>query len=88
MKVKKDGELSSTSNCLSDEEIEAIIDLVDIRIKEAMNNILETNFNINPKIKSNVNLSCGFCKFRDICYRSEKDFVYLKDEEEEGEVDA
>ena len=85
MKVKADGELSSTSNSLSDEEMESIINLVDIKIKEAMDNILKTNFVINPKIKSNLNLSCGFCKFRDICYRSEKDFVYLSEEEEEGE---
>lgn len=90
MKVKKDGELSSTSHSLSDEEMEMIINLVDVKIKEAMDNILKTNFVINPKIKNKLNLSCGFCKFRDICYRNEKDFIYLKDEdeEEEGEKDA
>jgi len=87
MKVKLDGSLASSSNSLSDDEINGIVSLVDCKIKEAMDNILKANFNINPKIKNKINLSCGFCKFRDICYRSERDFIYLKDEEE-GEVDA
>lgn len=88
MKVKKDGELSSTSNALTDMEMDNIIETVDIKIKEAMDNIIDTNFTINPKKKGNDNLSCTFCKFRDICYRNEKDFIYLKDDEEEGEENA
>jgi len=88
MKVKKDGELASTSNALTDMEMDNIIETVDVKIKEAMDNILDTNFIINPKKKGNDNLSCTFCKFRDICYRNEKDFIYLKDEDEEGEEDA
>lgn len=87
MKVKADGELASTSNSLSDEEIKSIETMVHDKIMEAMNNILKADFSINPKIKNNLNLSCGFCKFRDICYRNEKDYVYLKDEEE-GDINA
>ena len=87
MKVKADGSLASTSNSLTDDEINNIVMLVDDKIKEAMGKILEASFDINPKIKNKLNLSCGFCKFRDICYRNEKDFIYLKDEEE-GDIDA
>lgn len=85
MKVKLDGTLASTSNSLSDEEIAAIIKLVDTKIKEAMHDILEAKFFVNPKILDKKNMSCTFCKYKDVCYKSEKDFVYLTNEEEGDE---
>ena len=81
MKLTKDGEISKLANILSDEEIEKILKLTHEKIINAMNNILEGNFSINPKILNNKNMSCEYCKFKDICYHNEKNTVYLSDNE-------
>ena len=89
MRVKKDGELSSKSNTLSQEEIENYINIVDDNINKAVKEIISGNFPINPKIVNNSNESCNFCKFRDICYLSEQNKVYLNTKEgEDNESNA
>ena len=45
---------------------------------EAVKNILEGNFYINPKILDGENVSCKFCKFSDICYKKEDNNIYLE----------
>ena len=87
MKVKKDGTLSLTSKGLSDEEINAIIETVTEKIEEAMENILKGQFTINPKIKGNINLSCQYCSYNDICYKREKDSVYLESGDNDDKMD-
>ncbi len=47
-------------------------------ISNETDNILSADFTINPKVYSNVNISCAFCSFKDICYMKEKDLVYLE----------
>lgn len=47
-------------------------------ISKETDNILSADFTINPKVYSNVNISCAFCSFKDICYMKEKDLVYLE----------
>ena len=42
-----------------------------------MDSILAGDFTINPKIYDGKNLSCEFCEFKDICYHTQKDMVYL-----------
>ena len=79
MKLTKDGEISKLANTLSDEEIDEVLKLTHEKIINAMNNILEGDFSINPKILNNKNMSCEFCKFKDICYHDEKNNVYLSD---------
>ncbi len=85
MKLTKDGEISRVSNVLSDDDIDKILELTHEKIINAMNNILEAKFDINPKILNNHNMSCEYCTFKDICYHTEKDNVYL---ETGGEDDA
>ena len=77
MKLTKDGEISKNSNVLSDEEINEILKLTNNKIMEAVNSILESNFAINPKILNNKNVSCEYCTYKDICYHTEKDNIYL-----------
>ena len=69
----------SYSKILNEEKINKIIDLVDKKIEEASINIENNNFNINPKSINNENISCKFCKYKDICYRKEQDIIYLKE---------
>ena len=47
------------------------------KIIDAMNNILEGNFMINPKIINGKNVSCEYCKYQDICYHNENNNIYL-----------
>jgi ATP-dependent helicase/DNAse subunit B len=64
---------------LNKETINKIIDLTDKKIDEASNNILNSKFDINPKIIGDNNVSCEFCKYKDLCYKTEDDYIYLKE---------
>ncbi len=79
IKVNKDGDFSSNSlkRMLSDEEIKNIIDITKKRIDEVIDNVLDSKFDINPKFDK-VNIGCEFCKYRDLCFRRENDFVNIK----------
>ena len=85
MKLNNDGSISKMANTLSDEEIDDILKLTHEKIILAMNNILDAKFDINPKILNGKNVSCEYCKFKDICYHNENNNVYL---ENGGEDDA
>ena len=65
------------SKVLSEEEIDNLISKTDVLINNAVDNILDSNFEINPKIIDGNNVSCQFCEYRDICYKKEKDLVYI-----------
>ena len=77
MKLTKDGEIAKNANTLSDDEINEVLMITHEKIVDAMNNILEGKFTINPKILNNKNVSCEYCKYHDICYRNEKNNIYL-----------
>ena len=77
MKITKDGSISKLANTLSDSEIDEILKLTESKIKEAIEKILAGDFSINPKILNRENVSCQYCKYNDICYYTEKDLIYL-----------
>ena len=86
MKLTANGDITKTAKVLSDDEINEILIITHERIVNAMNNILEGHFDINPKILDNNNVSCEYCKFKDICYHDEKNNIYL--DSKEGDLDA
>lgn len=47
-------------------------------IDKTADDIIDADFSINPKIYDKKNVSCEFCKFKDLCYMSDKDLVYLE----------
>ena len=79
MRTKSDGNFYNYAKVLNETEIENLIKLVENKIEEASKNILESNFNINPKQIGFDNIGCEFCKFKDICFKSEKDIIRLKE---------
>lgn len=81
MKTTSKG-FSSYSKVLSSEEIDNILINTDKLIDTATNEILDTDFTINPKIINGKNVSCDFCEYKDICYLREKDKVYINKESE------
>ncbi len=81
LSVKKDGELSSRSKVLSDSEVEDIMDSIDKALDKALNIIDNNAFDIAPKIINNKNISCEFCPFKEVCFVSASDYIYLSKKE-------
>ena len=82
IKVNNDGSFSANSlkHMLNDNEINEVIDITKEKIDETINNILESKFDINPKYDK-ANLGCEFCKYKDLCFMKEYDFVKIKSSE-------
>ena len=85
MQTTQSGAFHARSKVISDEEIKELVNKTHEKIVEAMNDILSGKFPINPKILKGKNKSCEYCEFKDICYHTEKDLVYLDDSELEDE---
>ena len=62
------------------EEFKNNIDTTSKIINEACSQIQDGNFKINPKVIQNKVDSCKYCKYKDICYMTYKDIVYLKED--------
>lgn len=67
------------SKVLLDEEMKKIISIVDEKIIEAITNIWDGEFSINPKRIGFEKVGCQYCPYQDICYHTEKDVVNLKE---------
>ena len=83
IKVKKDGSLSNSSKLFDSEYYSKILNTVELKIKEAIENITNAKFEINPKIVNGKNVSCNFCKYNDICYHEYKDSVIISGGDED-----
>jgi len=79
LRFKKDGSFYSTSKVLSNEEMDNLIIKVNEIIDDVIKNIVEGNFKINPKVLGGKNISCTYCKFKDICFKTKDDEVILED---------
>lgn len=77
VQFKKNGELSSKSKTLTNEEMDDIISRVDELIDQVIDQILKGEFKINPKVIEGKNVSCTYCHFRDLCYHKRQDEVVL-----------
>lgn len=86
LSVKKDGELSSRSKILSDSELEDIMNSINKALEKSLKIIDNNEFDIAPKIINNKNISCEFCPFKEVCFVSASDYIYL--EKKEGESNA
>lgn len=91
LKTTKTG-FYSYSKVINNEQIDSLINLVDKKIEEARDNILDVSFDINPKKIGKENIGCKYCNFNDICYMEQKDIVELKEYKNAeflgGETDA
>lgn len=78
MKLKKDGNFSSYAKVLNNDEINNLIKLTNKKIDDAISNICNGKFDINPKSAYGKNLGCKYCKYRDICFVKKRDEVEIK----------
>ena len=81
--ITKNGDLSKNSKVISDQDMKDMIKLVEDKILEASTSILNNDFSINPKVIDNKNVSCTYCRYKDICYKRIKDYVYYETKKEE-----
>ena len=81
--ITKNGDLSKNSKVISDQDMKDMIKLVEGKILEASTSILNNDFSINPKVIDNKNASCIYCRYKDICYKRIKDYVYYETKKEE-----
>lgn len=80
MKLTSKG-FSSYAKVFSEEEMDNILFIAKTKIDEAVDNILNGNFKINPKEINFDNIGCKYCKYKDLCYMTESDKEII----EEGE---
>jgi len=77
MKMTSNG-FSRYTKILTDSEINNMLNLVDAKIKEAFKLIDSGDFSINPKVIKGENRGCEFCKYKDLCFVTGENLVYLK----------
>lgn len=77
LKKKKDG-FYAYSKILNDKQMEKMDDLVSKKIQEATDSILNGEFMINPKKVDRDIIGCEFCSYRDLCFKTEKDYIELE----------
>ena len=51
-------------------------------INKQTDKILDRDFSIDPKVYKEKNVSCKYCKFRDLCYMNDKNIKYLDEVED------
>ncbi len=65
------------SKILNDEKIAHLINYVDKKIIEARDEILLGKFDISPKVINGENIGCEHCKYNDLCYKTNNDYLKL-----------
>lgn len=68
---------SRNSKLINDDTLYELLNYTKNYINKTKDNILNANFSIDPKVYSGNNISCNFCKYKDLCYMMEKDLIYL-----------
>lgn len=69
----------ASKKVLDDFEIDKLSNLTEDKINEAIENILNSEFDINPKRVGINNIGCKYCTYKDICFMKEEDIVNLKE---------
>ena len=73
----KDDKFGAYSKVLGEETLKELIKYTKEQINGSIDKIIKGDFQINPKIYNGKNISCTYCPFADICYKSVSDQIYL-----------
>lgn len=77
LKYSEDKGFGTYSKILTENDVKEFISYTEKVIMNSICSILEGDFSINPKVYDGENISCKFCKFRDICFQKDKNIMYL-----------
>ena len=69
----------SSQKLLDDIQIEKLVDITKEKINNSIKEICSANFDINPKRIGMDNVGCKYCNFKDICFKTEKNILTLKE---------
>lgn len=86
-KETKDGTPSAFSKVFTDEDIDTLFNIVSNKIDEAYDLIMNARFDITAKRIDKKNISCDFCPFKDVCFKTSKDIIELKGKKWKEEED-
>lgn len=73
----KDNKFGRYAKVLNDEQIDYVVEMVSKNIDKTLEKIENGEFDINPKKQDGNIDACNFCKYKDICFKTQKDFKYL-----------
>ena len=75
----KDNGFYKYTKVLSKEEFDGLTKLTEAKIKEAVERIFSSDFEINPKMfESDTDVKgCRYCQYQDICFRKNEDIKEL-----------
>ena len=76
--TNKDVNIIDSKKVLDDKQIDKIYKMVEKNIDESEQKIENVEFDINPKKQGNTDISCEYCKYKDICYKKYEDYKYLQ----------
>ena len=84
LRTKADGEFYANSKVLDDNKFNLLSSLAEKQIDKVVDNILDARFDISPIKKDNDQeiTACKYCKYKDICFRTNDDIVNLKKDKE------
>ncbi len=77
MKLSNNG-FSTYAKVLDEFNIDKLSDIAYDKVKSAAKSIVDGKFDINPKKISGKNVSCEFCKYKDLCFMKEENVVELE----------
>lgn len=77
MKYKEDEGFGTYSKTMSSDTLLDLVKYTKKHIEDKTDEILESDFQINPKFYAGKNVSCEFCSFKDLCFMKEADLNYL-----------
>ena len=77
LKYSEDKGFGTYSKVLTENDVKEFVSYTEKVIMNSICSILEGDFSINPKVYDGENISCKFCKFRDICFQKDKNIMYL-----------
>ena len=66
------------SKVIDDDTLYNLVKYTKNHIDSRVDDILSCKFDINPKIYVKEDVSCKYCKYKDICYKKDRDVTYLE----------
>ena len=78
LKINANGAFSSSSRIFDDEYEKKLYEISEKLILEGYKGIRKGSFEINPKKQGSADLSCKYCKYKNICFKKYKDIQVLE----------
>ena len=65
--IKKDGELSKSSSCITEDDFKTVFDYIKKSVSSMHINLMDGNISISPCANDNSKKTCEYCDYKEIC---------------------